>query len=147
MATTTRVKITFNGITYRVMCNTVTISGKKSVNVAPYANIAGPVEGQTLAFENLSFNIGGIHLTDGAGTLTWAVLKDLYKHIYEGSAGVGTAGPAILNITYGATSAVTGLESSTDIKVLMKSFTVPIDVGATRDGYIPVGSMILVETS
>ena len=142
----TNVNLKFNGITYRVLCSKVIVGGTKGIDVKPYANIAGPVEGQTLSFENLTISLQGVHYVSDEGTLTWGSLLDMYKHVYD-NVGTGVNGPLVLNVTYGKNTSLKGLNNSTDIKVLVKSFSLPIDVGDSKDGYMPVGSITLVETA
>jgi Flp pilus assembly protein TadG len=140
------VNLTYNGTTYRVLCNNVTVGGTKSVDVKPYANISGPVEGQTLAYENLTFNIQGIHYTGDSGTLTWDKMLEMYTHIYDNNA-IGEHGPIILNVTYGDSSVLTGLSGLADIKVLVKTFSLPLDAKNSKGAYLPVGNITLVETA
>ena len=139
------VTLTYDGNTYRVLCNQVTVSGKKNIDAAPYSNIGGPVEAQTLSYENLKIIIGGIHFTDEVGTLTWGLLRVLYKHTYDKNA-IGDNGPIILNVNYGSSKQLSGISGLTNINVVLNSFSFPIDVTNTREGYMPIGSMILSET-
>jgi len=142
----TIVNLIYDGTTYRVLCNKVTVGGQKSVDVKPYANAGGPVEGQTLAYENLTINIQGIHYTNDAGTLTWAAMMSMYKHEYD-SSGTGVNGPITLNVTYGGSTQLTGLSGSADIKVLVKTFSLPLDATSSKEAYLPVGNITLVETA
>jgi len=140
------VNLIYNGTTYRVLCDKVLIGGKKSIDVKPYANAGGPVEGQTLAYENLKYSITGIRYTGDSGTLTWPIMLEMYKQAYGGASATGENGPIVLNVTYG-TSSLVGLEGSTDIKVLLSAFNFPVDAKDSRNGYLPIGSITLEETA
>jgi hypothetical protein len=140
------VTLTYNGVTYRVLCNQVNVSGKKNNDSTPYTNIAGPVEAQTGAFENLLISLQGVHFTGESGTLTWAGLISMYKQPYGGASATGVQGPITLNVRYGSTVNLTGLEGSTNIKVVVDSFSFPIDTKDSRDGYLPIGTVTLKET-
>lgn len=154
------VTLQYNSTTYRVYCDQVTFGGNKSIDTTPNANIGGPVEGQTLAYENLKINLQGVRLTNlTSGSypnpLTWATLISMYKHSYSGPSGTGLNGQIKLTVTAGTTSTsghysgsttVTGLAGTAPIPVLLKSFSFPFDVRDSKDGYLPVGSMSFEET-
>ncbi len=143
---TTKVELKYNGLTFRVLCNKITVSGKKNIDVNPYTNSDGPVEGQTLSYENLSYTLQGVHYINEVGTLTWQALMVMYKQNYDSNS-TGANGPIIMNVTYGDGIMLYGTEGSTDIKVLVSSFNLPIDVTDSKEGYLPIGSITLKETA
>ena len=81
--------VTLNG--KRVLCNQVNLGGKKSVTSTPNANVDGPVEAQTNAYENLGITLQGVKFpfttTDLADTTLfhYSDLLTMYKHKYTGS--------------------------------------------------------------
>ena len=119
----------------------VTPGGKKNIDVSPSANIEGPVKVQTQSFENLNFQIQGVHYTGEAGTLTWANVLTLYRHKFDNS------NPAYLEVTYGDTKQLTGSDGvTTKIPVILESFNFPISTKDSKNGYMPVGSLTFKET-
>jgi hypothetical protein len=148
-------KLTFNGTEYNVPCSGISVSGQKNVDIKPNANIDGPVEAQTMAFENLSFNIQGVRYTGTAGDLTYAALLSMYRHKYSGPAASGTNGPITLEVSYGPARVTGGTETdlvgsdgvTTSIKVVVKSFTFPLNTQDSTNAYLPVGNITLVETA
>ncbi len=149
-----------SGNPVRVMCQKVTVGGKKNVDSKPNANIDGPVEVQTLAYENLSINLTGVRFMNittndlssttanprnTIQTLTYPHLLTLYKEAYDGTSGT----QIVLNVSYGRNGDITdlvGLSNSANIPVVIESFSLPIDTAATKGGYLPIGNIILRET-
>jgi len=143
---TAEINLIYNGVTYKVLCNVVQIGGNKNVDVKPYTNSGGPVEGQTLSYENLTYTLQGVHYTGESGTLTWPAMLSMYRHGYDGD-DTGVNGPIVLNVTYGNDVNLVGTDGvTTDIRVLVKSFSLPIDAKDSRNGYLPIGNITLVET-
>jgi hypothetical protein len=126
-----------------VLCNSLTVSGNKTTDSTPDVNIQdGPVEVQTQSFENLNFNINGIHFTGDSNTLTWLDLLTLYKSKYDGTNAI------TLNVVYGLSNekVLSGLSASSDISCVLKTISFPISVVESKNGYLPVGNITLIET-
>lgn len=127
-----------------IICDKVTVSGKKNIIQKPYANGLSLSEVQTKSFENLKYVISGVHLTDGTNILDWDDVLALYKASYDGT------DAATLNITYGKTGAekvLNGLSASTDIKVILETPSLPIDARDSKGGYLPVATLTFIETA
>ena len=125
----------------RVLGQTVTPSGKKNIDVSPSANIDGPVKAQTQSFENLTFQIQGIHYTTDANTITYENVLTLYRHKFNNT------NPAYLEVTYGDTKTLKGSDgTTTKIPVVLETFNFPISVTESKNGYMPVGSLTFKET-
>jgi len=138
------------GTSKRVLCDQVSMSGKANLNSEPNANHVTPTKIHTNTPENISFNIQGIKFNNDAGTFTWANMLELYRNQYADTA----ATTAYLNVTYGnstfgtsnVVTANTAGTTTSNIKVVLSSFSFPISARDSRDGYLPVGSMVLLET-
>jgi len=142
--------VTLNG--KRVLCDTVTVSGKKGLDVAPYANFPSTVEAvevQTLPYENLKLSVNGVRFpTTTVGladtnVLTYEDLLDYYSTEYDGS-----NGKYILVVQYGKDTDYTlpGLGTTSGIPVVIESFKMPISVKDSVKGYLPQATITLVET-
>ena len=133
---------------FRVLCDQVVVGGTKKTNSKPNANIDGPVEVQTLAFENLKISLQGVHFptttADLADTTTlgYSDLLTMYKSKYTGS------NSYLLVVTFGKDVAYTleGLDSTAGIPVVVENFSLPIDAKASKNAYMPTGSISLRET-
>lgn len=130
--------------TKRILCQQVTAGGKREVIVDPNANPTYLAYAQTQAVENTVYSLQGVHFTGASGTLTYADLLTLLKLNYN-----GTNAP-LLTVTYGVGSSTQTLSdftgSTTGIKVVVKDYTFPINVGDSREGYIPVATINFIET-
>ena len=126
--------------TKNIPCSSLQPSGKKNIESKPNANLDGPVEVQTNSYENLKFVLQGVHFTGEEGDLDYDDVLTLYKSKFTGT------NAAKINVTYGTDKILKGLEDSTDIYVVLESFNFPIDMRESKDGYMPVGSLIFVET-
>lgn len=144
MVQTASVLLTHTGINsgaaVRVLCSGVKLSGIKNNNKKPNANANSMAEVQTQTYENLKYLVDGIKFTGEANVLSFADILVLYKELYNGS------NAATLNVTYGNNTVLSGLAESTDISVIMDTFNFPIDVKTSKDGYLPVGSIVFTET-
>lgn len=130
-----------SGVAVNIICDAVTVSGKKNIVSTPYANVSGPSEVQTKAPENFKYVISGVHFTDDANTLTWDHVITLYKATYDGT------NYATLNVNYGDSKVLNGLSQSTDIKVVLEVPNLPISARDSRNGYLPVGTLTFIETA
>jgi hypothetical protein len=130
-----------SGNPVEIKCNVVSISGKRNTEKAPNANADGPVEIQTQGYENLVYNITGIRYTGAAGTLTWDDVLTLYKEGYDGT------NYATLNITYGESTTLKGLEGSANIKVILETPNLSISAEDSRNAYLPMGTLKFSETA
>lgn len=125
----------------KVLGQSVTPSGKKNIDVSPSANIDGPVKAQTQSYENLTFQITGIHFTADSGTITYENVLTLYRHRFDNT------NPAYLEVTYGDTKTLKGSDgTTTKIPVVLETFNFPISVTDSKNGYMPVGSLTFKET-
>jgi hypothetical protein len=73
-------------------------------------------------------------------------MLEMYKHVYDNN-GTGLNGPIVMNVTYGDSTVLTGLSGLADIKVLVKTFSLPLDAKNSKGAYLPVGNITLVETA
>jgi hypothetical protein len=123
-----------------IYCDAVQVSGKRVVETKPNANIDGPVEAQTLAFENPKYVLRGIRFSPDLTTLTYEQVLSLYKLKYTGS------NAPTMSVTYGTRTLKAVDGTSTNIKVILESFDYPIDARDSANGYLPTGSLVFVET-
>lgn len=154
---TTKLTIYYSGFTERgsgsgdelktrkIPATVVSPSGTRNLDVKPNDNIGGPVEAETLAAENLRFPIKAVKLLEtpvGASiaNIGWEDVLTLYQMKYN-----GTNAP-ILNVTYGDSIQLVGLEGSTDIKVVLEDFNFDFDPTSYRDAYLPEGTLTFRET-
>ena len=125
----------------KVLASGLTLSGKKHLQLKPNANINGPVEVQTQSFENLTISIQGVHFTGETDTLDWDDVLTLYQSKYDGTNYI------ILNVAYGSDDTYVAGLTGTDIKCVLETPSLPINMTSSRDGYLPVGTLILRETA
>jgi len=130
------------GTPVALVSSRVTTGNKRSLNAKPNANVLGPVEVQGKAVENRRITVPGVHFDTGTTIVTAEEMEDLLQLDYD-----GTNAP-ILNVTYGKTGTETlkSMSGSTDIPVMLESYTYNIDVSDSKNGYMPLGSMIFIET-
>lgn len=142
----------------RILCSSVVIAGKRNIDAKPNANLDGPIEVQTLAFENLGISLQGVRFLPSTtgnldtttsprstiSTFTYDDMLTLFKQKYNGS------NAAKLKVVYGNTTlgqaTLVGLEGSSPIPVILKDFSFPIDVRDSRDGYMPMATLNFQET-
>jgi len=136
----------------KVLCNNVTISGNKNLDVKPNANIDGPVEAQTLAYENLTIVMSGVKFPftteylDDTTMFQYSDLMSMYINPYDGTDAYS------LKINLGqlenSPELITGcdLTNTTDIKVVLSSWNFPISATNSRNGYIPEATLTFKET-
>ena len=127
--------------TVDVFANSVTVSGKKNNIVKPRVNGDDLAYVQTQSYENLKYIISGVNFTGVAGSFAYTDLLELYKVKYDGT------NPIIMRVVYGNNITLPNLsEATTGIYVMLDDFSFPIDVTATKDGYIPKASLTFTET-
>lgn len=136
-----------SGSPVRVLCDKVTVTGSRNSQKNPNANPANSglfelVEVQTQSVENPSLTISGIHYTGTSGTLTWDDVIILYETPYDGTASTTTT----LNVTYGDSTALKLLAGTSDIKVVLDTFNLPIDARDTDKAKLPIGTLTFIET-
>ena len=137
----TYVKLTHDGTTYTVQATSVTVGGQANIVTTPDANGTEVTEVQTLSFANPIYNIQGVHFTGVADTLTYSALLDMLKHKYDGTNAI------TLQVRYGEDVDLVGSDgTTTSIPVVVKNFNFPITTKDSKDGYMPVASIQLVET-
>jgi len=147
-----------SGNPVRIMCNNVSVSGKKNNIVKPNANLGVFAEVQTQSVENLKYTISGIDfvpytvsLTDennvAINPFTYNHMITLYKVKFAGLDDA-TYPQAKLNVIYGnAINLVAGSDlSTTDIPVVLETPGFNISAQNTDKGYMPNGSITFVET-
>lgn len=71
--------------TLRIFGSRVHVGGSKSLDDKPNANIDGPVQVQTMAFENNNIAISGINLLGEDGSLQYEDVLRWYRHKYNGT--------------------------------------------------------------
>ena len=129
----------------RILCERVTVSGKKNTVVKPNANGDNITEVQTQGFENPKYILAGVRFDPNASEsiLTYKNVLELLKAKYNGSSQV------LLQVTYGTSNTLLSTSdlTSTSIPVVLESFTFPVDVRDSRDGYLPVATLSFVETA
>jgi hypothetical protein len=140
------------GAAVHILCDRITVSGKKTVIANPNSNSTDElVEVQTQSVENLSYSVAGIHYTGASGTLTYGDVLILLRHKYGGAAATGANAQALLTVTYGQAGSTTNLigfdGSTTSIPVVLKDFNFPIDTRDSKEGYMPIGSLTFLETA
>ena len=141
-----------SGLPVRVLGGRLTISGKKNVVATPNAYLNGTqAEVQTESVENLKYVVNGVYFTNESGVLTYPMLLELYRRRYGGSGVTGADQAIVLTATYGRPGSTSNLVSfdgtTTDIDVILESFTFIIDMKDTKDGYIPSCTITFVETA
>jgi hypothetical protein len=139
------------GVPVNVLCNKLTITGTKHNAKDPNATITGSiVEVQTQSIENPIYTLSGVYFTNASGTLTYPMLLTLYKLRYGGVGVTGTDQAIVMRAVYGQPGSEITLVGAdgvtTSLKVIISSFNFPIDMSNTKDGYIPIGSITLIET-
>ena len=131
------------GVATPIYCSQVSAGNKRNLVAKPNANIDGPVEVQGKAVENRRINIQRVMYDTTKTTITAEEMEALLGLEYD-----GTNAP-ILTVTYGLTGSKTlkAMDGvSTSIPVMLESYTYPIDVTDSNQGYMPVGSLIFIET-
>ena len=138
--------VTLNG--KRVLCDQVLVGGTKSVVSKPNANVDGPIEAQTLAYENLRLTLQGVHFpfttADLADTTIfhYSDALTMYKSKYTGA----NAYTLIVVLGKDVDYTLAGLSSTAGIPVVMESFNLPLSAKASKNAYMPSGSLTLRET-
>lgn len=137
----TYIKLTYNGVEYKVPATGVTVGMQGNVFNKPNVNGDSVSVVQTQSFTNPLYTIQGVHFTGATGTLSYPVLLSMLKHKYDGSNAI------TLEVQYGDSSLLVGSDgSSTLIPVVVKSFNFPIQTTDSVNGYMPIGSITLLET-
>ena len=136
-----------SGTAVRIVGAKVLVSGKTNIQLKPNVLSTNyPTEIQTNTPENIIYNITGVHLTGESNTLSYSNVLTLYKLNYA-SLDHATYPQIVLTVEYGDTALVSsGASASTSIPVMLDSFTLPIDVKMSKDGYMPIVTMIFKET-
>lgn len=133
-----------NGGSYiNISSNNVTVGGKKNNIASPNANLNGSiVEVQTQSIENLTYNIPNVHFTGSSTVLSYADVLTLYRATFDGT------NPAYLKVVYGTATSLVGVDGTTvEIPVILQSFSFPVNVKDSRDGYMPIGNLTFIETA
>jgi hypothetical protein len=141
----TSVKLKHGAVTYTVPCIKVQAEARRAVSVKPNANPDDIVEAQTQGFENPVYTIQGVYFTGNARTgetvLTQKALLGMLKQNNTGS------GDLKLVVQYGDSDYLYSWDAvSSEIPVVMKAFTFPLDTTDSKNSYMPVGNITLVET-
>lgn len=132
----------------RILCTNVTYGLKKNTQKKPNANVGELVEVQTQAFENPVINVQGVRFTNEANTLTFKNVQELIKDNYGGS------NAPTLSVTYADYDLVTEQSltsladlATTQIPVILESHTFNISVSDSKEGHLPIGNLIFLETA
>jgi len=137
----TYIKLTYNNTEYLVPATGVTVGMQNNVFSETSVNGSSVSEVQTQSFTNPLYNIQGVHFTGVSGTLTYGVLLSMLKHKYDGTNEI------TLEVRYGDSTDLVGSDGlTTVIPVVVKSFNFPILTTDSQDGYMPVGTIQLLET-
>lgn len=129
-----------SGSQVRVLCQSISISGKKNNQVKPDVNGDDIVEVHTQGFENPRYVCNNVYFTGAANTLTWDDVWSLYKAKYTGSNSI------TLNITYDTNTVLNGISTSTDISVILDTCSLNLDTSDSKDANRPIASLSFTET-
>lgn len=131
-----------------ISCQAVNVGGKRNIDSQPWANINGPTEVMVNAFENQTIAIPMVFYDTRASALDSSLftiedVQTLIKSTYD-----GTDAP-ILTVKYSdnGTKQLQSLSGSNTVPVVLKSYTYPINIMDSKDGYMPTGSLTFVETT
>jgi len=130
--------------THTVKCTNVVVGAKRNINATPNANIDGPVEVQTMAYENMKISLQGVHFNTAISTLDQTDLNTIITTKYDGT------NPWYLTVKYGPIGSeqiLQALSGETVIPVVLESYNMPISTTDSRDAYMPVGSLSFIETT
>lgn len=148
-----------SGAKVAILCSGLTVGYSKTNMANPNANyepdtttvrvqsksIANPI----YTLQNIKLNSGVVTVKSGVttyNTLTEEMLKDFF--VLENT----DTDPIILNVTYGDSTTLKSLHKyasvrTADIPVTFNgSVKLSIDANDSRDAYMPIGSIILLET-
>ena len=129
------------GTPVKILSGQVMVQGKCNNVYTPDALGLDLSEVQTNTFENLKYNISGVHLTNALNTLTYNDVLTMYKEKYSGS------NYNLLTITYGNGLVLPNLsQETTGIKVILDTFSLPISAIDSKDGKLPILNLTFVET-
>lgn len=130
------------GVPVRVMCGQVRVDWKNSVVSDSDALNTAVIEVQTQGFENPAMTLPNIKLTGAANTLTYAMILTLAKLQYTGS------NAPTLTVNYGSSSQLVGSDGlTTSIKFVIKSFGLTIDASDSKNAYLPIANIVILETA
>ncbi len=147
-----------SGVAVRILCDQVTVGGKRSNIADPNENNEGTqVQVQTQSPQNLIYTIRGVHFTNQTNTLTYAHILTLYRAKYDGTI-LGSSAAALFTVSYGGVDSagkysntpisLVGFDgTTTSLRVVLDDFNFPVDVKDSKDGYRPIASMTLRETA
>lgn len=136
-----------SGDAMTIICQGVTVSGKKTNQVNPNANFDGDiVKIHNVSIDNPVYTINNVRFTGASGVLTYANLLALFRSKFTGS------DPVYLKVVYGKTGSTSqlvdsqGATESDGIATVVKGFSFSINVVDSQDGYLPVATITLIET-
>ncbi len=121
-----------------IKASSVDYTGKRNNRADPNPN-SDLVEVQTISTENPLVIIGGINITGEVNTLSLDHVKALYKLKNL------TSTHAVLTIIYGEDDELTSLTGSTDIPVVLSSFSFKLSTADTKKAYLPRLSLSFTE--
>jgi hypothetical protein len=128
------------GSPVKIRCTSLVVQSQKNNEAKPRLDQMEATEVHTQSINNLAYNATSVHFIDEAGTLSYSDVLTLLKHKYDGS------NPAILNVNYGGKDLI-GMDGTTNIKVILQSYSFPINMTDSRDGYMPTGNLNFIETA
>ncbi len=125
-----------------VSAQSITASGKKNNSVQPLENGTALARVQTQSYDNPRYTMSGVVINlANTSSIQYSDILELYTMRYDGT------NPAKLRVTYNTTSQLTDTDgTTTDIPVILESYTWPIDMGDSRDGYRPTVTLNFVGT-
>lgn len=134
----------------KVLAQKVIVSGKANLTANPIENGNDFVEVQTQSYENTRYVMQGVRLTEAAGTITYKDILALIKLKYNG------LNHTVMQLSYGNTDVVNGIypkqvvagidSVTTDIPVILESYSMPLDTSDSRDAYLPIVNLVFIET-
>jgi len=138
----------------RILCDKVTAAGSVNLDASPDLNSTTISDVQTQTFENVAYSIAGVRITAQADTLSYSDILTLYKSKYNSDTNVthlvvnfgttdtdGNFDPTVYQTLVGS-----ALTAPTEIPVVLKSFSFPIDVTSSIRGHMPIGTLNFIET-
>ncbi len=131
---------------YDVDCNTISIGFNNQIVAKPSANGGEVVEVQKQSFENPTYVLNGVEISNRSGSLTYNKLLEWAKLDTTGDGNY-----LVLDVDYNTSSTVTLPDSAGDtdgIKVVIRSYNVSLGLSKYVDTNYRSsnGSITLVET-
>jgi len=135
----------------RIVAQKTVVAGKKNNNAEPNVAKNEMVEVQTQSFDNPKYTINNVYIINSDTldtTISYEQFLELLQLEYDGTEDT----EIILNVNYPNYDrteliALPSLTGSTDIKVVLDTYSVSLDAGDSKDAYLPIGSLVFTETN